>query len=235
MKIVSWNCRCGFTAQKIEAMKSYQSDVLVIQEITQKQYEEVASWKHKDWYGDNVEASDQGIAIFSNTCQIERFENFDKNLRYVVPYYIIQGDKKLALFAVWTKEIPLLYDKNVFETLKSAEYKNILEGNSIIIGDFNTGSNTEDNEHKERYTNLLSKMKNFKNCALGTDEEYKETFYHDTMSKFFTNDFCFMSELFYKNRKIVINICNKWTDTSGGNKRWQGLSDHCPIIVDFDF
>jgi hypothetical protein len=88
MKIVSWNCRYGFTPEKVQAIGVYDADILVIQECREKDWEqEKSKWPSNDFYCDRID-SDLGIAVFSKKYTVTRGSNFDKGSRYVIPYTI---------------------------------------------------------------------------------------------------------------------------------------------------
>jgi exonuclease III len=234
MKIVSWNCRNGLgrIKAKIILEKFPNADIFVIQECKRKDiYAFECDWKFKNWYGDDQEYSDLGIAVFSKNHALEFCTPFNRNFRYVVPYKIKTDKNSLALFAVWTKPVPLYYDKNVTQAVSLPEYKELITNNAIIIGDFNTGYSED---HPEYYSDLCKNLTGFKNSAYEKPEEYKETFYSFSKKKLYLNDFCFVSESLYSNG-IKIEIHDDWTTNNYGQKIWRGLSDHCPISVDFDF
>jgi len=232
LRIVSWNCRngLGMNKAKIILAEFPDADIFVIQECKREDiYTFVNDWKFKNWYGDDQEYSDLGIAIFSRKYVVEFNKVFNRNFRYVVPYTVKTDKKSFTLFAVWTKPVSVFYDKNVTQAACSPEYKELIGNNAIIIGDFNTGCSED---HPEHYNNLCNNLKGFKNCALGKPEEFKETFYSYKEKKKYLNDFCFVSEDLYTNIK-EIRIYDDWEVNSNGQKSWKGLSDHCPIIVDF--
>jgi hypothetical protein len=77
------------------------------------------------------------------------------------------------------------------------------------------------------------KCAGLENCCAET-EKYKSTYWSDTSKRFGTDDFCFASAEIVKSAKVTIPDETEWVPIQGGNKRWQGLSDHGPIIVDFD-
>jgi exonuclease III len=234
MKIVSWNCQNGLgnIKAKIILDEFPYADIFIIQECKRKDiYAFECNWKFKDWYGDDQEYSDLGIAVFSKNHVLKFTTTFNRNFRYVVPYTLKIDKKSLTLFAVWTKPVPIYYDKNVTEAAFLPEYKDIINNNAIIIGDFNTGYS---DEHPERYLDLCNNLNGFINCAQKKPEEYKKTYYSNSKNKLYVNDFCFVSENLFSNIK-EIQILNDWDENDYGQKSWRGLSDHCPIIVDFEF
>ena len=85
----------------------------------------------------------------------------------------------------------------------------------------------------ERYSYLCDNLKGFFNCVSEKPENFKETFYSSSKGKMYLNDFCFVSEsLFSKLKKT--EVFDDWVEISNGQKSWQGLSDHCPISIEFD-
>ncbi|GHV96687.1 endonuclease/exonuclease/phosphatase family protein [Spirochaetia bacterium] len=235
MKIISWNCggwACGgFNDERLDILLSNKPEIIIIQECTEKEFNNIKyQCKSRYWYGDDKEESYKGIALFSNTYNIKTHEKFNNNFRYVVPYEI-DGliDQKIVLLSVWTKK-PFDgtddYQKTIFDALNFYKFNLPL----IVIGDFNTGAN---NEFVTRYNKLYEELSkyNLKNCTKNTSYEYEFTFYHDGQKKFYTNDYCFISEQFGIN---YINIPNKneWEEISLNKIRWKKLSDHCPIEID---
>jgi exonuclease III len=234
MKIVSWNCRNGLGKDKAKVIleKFPKADIFVIQECKREDiYAFECDWKFKNWYGDDLEYSDLGIAVFSRNHELDFTDTFNRKFRYVVPYTVKTDKMPLTLFAVWTKPVPFSYDENITQAICLPEYKELISDNAIIIGDFNTG-HSED--HPEYYSNLCKNLTGFKNCAHGKPEEFKETFYSFSKKKQYLNDFCFISETLFTNTKDI-KIHNDWKENSYGQKLWRGLSDHCPISVEFDF
>jgi endonuclease/exonuclease/phosphatase family metal-dependent hydrolase len=93
----------------------------------------------------------------------------------------------------------------------------------MIIGDFNTGSiKGSDNEHW--YTCLKNKFlgKKIYNCA--DNQEWAPTFFRGNGS--WLDDHCFADESLYS--KVI-------SFGMGPRNYWNKFSDHCPIVVDFDF
>ena len=240
MKIVSWNCRYGLNEEKANIILELypDTDIFVIQECKKSDIDIFRdNWKFKNWYGDDQDIkSNLGIAIFSKSYEVEFTEVFNRKYRYVVPYKVIlnkETEKSFIIFAVWTKSEKggnYKYDENVTKAINSPEYKELLKGDVIIIGDFNTGYREE---YRKRYSDLCKNLKGFKNCTLGKPKELNETFYSYRERKLFLNDFCFVSENLYSNLKST-EIHDAWEENSYGHKSWQGLSDHCPISVEFD-
>src|SRR5574344_2526558 len=134
-------------------------DILILLECTKSSFDIVKNngWKYKNWYNDdlNDELSELGVAIFSKEYQIEFTENFNRNYRYVIPYKIKYDLSEFILFATWTKaKSKYSYEENIIAALDDNTYKKYFDGDSLIIGDFNTAT-TEGN--KEDYKKIIDK------------------------------------------------------------------------------
>jgi exonuclease III len=102
--------------------------------------------------------------------------------------------------------------------------------NVILIGDFNTASNDDDEKHRGYYSDLITNLNGLTNCAELTGEKYSPTFKGK-----YTDDFCFISKNLEKYLKKT-NIISGETSFFGDQQvNWGEFSDHCPIIVDLDF
>jgi exonuclease III len=234
MKIVSWNCggwSCGgFNDERLNILLENNPEIILIQESTEEEHKSIKTqFAYNHWYGDSIEESYKGVSIFSRIYNIKIYEMFNKEYRYVIPYEIItETDEKIILLSIWTKK-PLdgtdNYQKTIFAALNYYKFNNLL----IVMGDFNTGSNQI---FINRYTELCKELDklNLKNCTKDTQFEYEYTFYHDFQNKFYTNDFCFISNHF-KTKYINIPNNKEWKKTNLNKTRWQNLSDHCPIEV----
>ena len=232
MKIVSWNCKDGLNEDKVNKIRELDSniDIFVIQECRKADiYNFKDSWKFINWYGDDMEYSDLGIAIFSKNYEIKYFDEFNRNFRYVIPYKILTKNEAINLFAVWTKPLDYYYDENVTKAIQWYRSKGLLSGYTIIIGDFNTGAS---DEHKERYNNLCKNLSGFKNCAEINGEKLRETFCSNR-NKLYINDFSFITEDYLSSFKEMKIFDEEWQKRPYGQS-WNGLSDHCPILVEFN-
>ncbi len=235
MKIISWNCggwSCGgLNENRLNIILINNPDIILIQEITKIEYKTIGSnYRNKEWHGDNKEESYKGISIMSNNYKIALNPKFNPKFRYVVPYDLInEQHQTTTIFSVWTKKPSDgsdNYQKQLFDAMDYYNY----DKPHIVIGDFNTGSNSEHHErYKELVVNLLKK--GLFNCAKETKYEFENTFYHQITHKYYTNDFCFASQN-YNVTNISIPDRKEWIEISANNYRWKGLSDHCPIEID---
>jgi len=263
MKIVSWNCHYGFDEKKLETIKEYNADILVIPECREKDMEVSGYDKNNyDWYGDHKEAEnlaeniradrDLGIGVFwKDGIKIDQKQEWKDDLRhnsdfrYLVPYKVEGNFETFTLIAVWTKNV-IKTDKNdCLDYVQKAhaavdKYKSsgLLNGRIVLIGDFNSNV-IWDKSYKEgkNHSALVKKLKENEiiDCSDINGENKQSTFYYYTKTgeNQVIDDYCFASTDLGKSAKLSIPGSDEWTQENGV-KRWRGLSDHCPIIVDFD-
>jgi exonuclease III len=230
MKIISWNCHYGLNLQKYLEIIKYDPEILVIQEITKNDFDFVKSmWKNKNWYNDdlNDDESKLGVAIFSNDYEIAFTDIFNRKYRYVIPYVVSNSEYKFTLFSVWIKPVEKNYVKPFEEAIDYYKNKKMLDDNSIVIGDFNTFSKKDNG----RLRILEEKLNPMINCT--KDTQFLDTAtYYDAKYGYGTDDFCFVSKDIKDNYEIDINIPDEWDEKKDKNRHWNGLSDHCPIIIE---
>jgi len=115
--------------------------------------------------------------------------------------------------------IPESLTKEVEQLLAQQSNNNLV----IFAGDFNTGSYYKNLENKEQaYIGLFDEIeKTLQNCAKFDNQENHPTSLHN--GKDYINDYCFSNFTVKK-----FDVCDDAV------KKFR-LSDHCPIIVDFDF
>jgi endonuclease/exonuclease/phosphatase family metal-dependent hydrolase len=143
-------------------------------------------------------------------------------MRYTIPYIVKKMDKEVfTLFSVWTKQGYKYYHVPILNSLEY--FKEKTNTPKILVGDFNTGSQYGNIVTQEYYKFLEKELKikyKLKNCA--SSQEWIHTFFRGSNS--WLNDHCFASSDF---QVISFGI--------GNFDYWRKYSDHCPIIVDFDF
>jgi endonuclease/exonuclease/phosphatase family metal-dependent hydrolase len=237
MRVVSWNCHYGLTKEKLDVVQKFNADILVIQECSEKDWTEFLEPKYGDsshWFADGKDSDGSpgrnlGILILCKEgLKPEKlYKDNDVKYRYVLPYKI-NGKEELTLFAVWTKE-PVekdaTYHTPVFESLENREYGDKIHEDkpALFIGDFNTGSvKGMYNEHWYEVLKDKFREKKIYNCA--GDQEWVPTFFRGNGA--WLDDHCFATEYLFS--KVI-------SFGMGNTDYWRKHSDHCPILVDFDF
>ena len=232
MKILSWNVHNDVTDAKkkhLEELKLQEKfDLLILQECTPKGFDLLKNdWKHSILYADTLyeHKINYGIALFSNDCELKFTENFNRNFRYVLPFEVWKDNNFLFyIFAIWTKKEPVLYSKNVLEALRFDGYQKYVTGKALFIGDFNTPTT---NEKKAEYEAL--KKAGLIDCA-APEEGLKGTYSHTKKVNYFSADYCFVTEQMRDSFKIQEKILDL-DDSIAGKDKYEGLSDHVPLIV----
>ena len=238
MKIVSWNCRSGFTEKKALYIDKYSADIYVIQECTKENVDTLKDFKkHSIWYGDNIDGK-YGIGIFSDTYSIELLPEMNPDFRYVIPFRVYNINHSFILFAVWTKEKDknsknIKYTKQTWNAINFEDYKNIFNGPVILVGDFNS-NNFWDNEYQRNkvptHNDIINKLKEYNiesayhkffNCEDGFEKDPTLLWQNQT----FHIDYCFVSSNFEINN-VQIESVEELKNAK--------LSDHCPLIVDVE-
>jgi exonuclease III len=261
IKIVSWNCRYGFDGNKPEVINKFNADILIIPEcrdmdMAKSGYDE----KHRDWYGDHKEVEglpedvkkerDLGIGVFWKEGIIisplpEWKNDLCKNsdFRYLVPYKVEKKLTSFILIAVWTKNKtdasdPLDYVQKAHAAVDHYKSIGLLDGQVILIGDFNSNSIWDKYYPKEKtHTKLVEKLNKIgiNDCsrAMDKDKYYTYCYYHNGNEHHVIDDYCFASAKLSDSTKFIVSDSSEWKLENGIN-RWHG-SDHCPISVEFDF
>jgi hypothetical protein len=185
-----------------------------------------------DWYGNIAYKQNKGVGVFlfddyRFTCFPECYRG---EFKYVLPFGI-EKEKNLSftLFAVWAKkyvdnnggfgdhDTPYYYSQQV---IKAMEHYCIY-GPSIVIGDYNTFSTLEN----KRLAEFEEAIKPFCDLNNSAGEKKHEPTFFSAKDGTGTDDFCYATtDIDVKN--FTIGKKEDFIDTN--------LSDHCPIIVDFD-
>ena len=264
MKIVSWNCRYGFTEEKVKAIKDFNADILVIQECREIDMDKTGYDKdHRDWYGDHKEVDEEkltgdfrverdlGVGIFwKNGITINQNDEWRNSLkdncdfRYIIPYEVKGNFYPFTLFAVWTKNRGGMNDRLDYIRKAHAafdEYKctGLLDDQVIMIGDFNSNPRWNDDYQKDwNHTAFVEKLnKNgIIDCSHSSKKKDYFTYYYYTKDgiQYVIDDYCFASLKIANAAEFFNPDFDDLLNLETGQKRWRDLSDHCPISVKFD-
>jgi exonuclease III len=190
----------------------------------------------KDKFWGNAIIFNNNFTVEKNNMGTDHKDYYGKNAIMCYDIKTTNG-KIITIINVYNKKN---YEKNGAYTLlndlnNDIDIKNVIvrEGSHIILaGDFNTFAKKNNGRLKE----LEEKMESFTliNCTKDTTFHEEGTYYHSEKDGYGIDDFCFISKNIKNNLKIDIPI-KDWDNKQDKNHRWKGLSDHAPIIVEFNF
>lgn len=222
--------------KKNKAILKYRPDILIVAECeneTKLKFGELTPIPNDFyWFGDNEH---KGIGIFSySDFGLKLFKNYNPEFRYVIPL-TVKGENNFNLFAIWAmnnKESP--HARYIAQVWLAINYY-IFDNDSIFIGDFNSNK-IWDNESPRKYGNH-SEVHNYLRVRnihslyhLKTNEELGNEktptlFLHRDIKKPYHIDYCYASNrLFSKGFNLSV----------GEPDDWIKLSDHVPIIAEFE-
>ena len=247
MKIVSWNCKAispydkeGFTEEKARYIEKYNADIYVIQECTDYDVDKLKNFKITNlWYGDNFD-SKYGIGIFTDMFNVELLDIHNSEFRYIVPYRLSNKNMEFVLFAVWTKDKDknnnkIEYTEQTWKAINFSEYKDLLSGSVMLIGDFNSNNYWSEKYKSKKmpsHNNIIDKLKEyniesayhkFYSCENGNEND-PTLLWQMNRSKTYHIDYCFASSDF-DIENVKIGSIEEWENTK--------YSDHCPLIIEF--
>ena len=247
MRVITWNClgalndnSPGFQEKK-DAILKLKPDVLVVQEC-----EPLEKLTFTEGVTDTDRISDEGqqrgLTVFCfNGFHLERLDGYNPDIKFFLPLRVFKDAFSLTLLAtwIWHKDGHYL---NVFSAAVDHYASIIGRERMLFLGDFNTpgaennlASPKPGNRFLERHLEIVGKLsqKGVKSLFHETNKvehgkEKKEdaTYYHQRdVSQPFHCDYVFASDDMLK-RMQSIEI--------GKPEEWLKLSDHMPLIVDFD-
>lgn len=236
MKLITWNCQGAFR-KKANAILNYHPDILVIQECEHpdKLIFDSHSKRPNDfyWYGDSI---NKGIGIYSySDYKFELLKEFNPNFRYILPFKITKNDNSFILFAIWAMNNKENRDARYIGQIWLAinYYKKLLQGSTILIGDFNSNKiwdykgrvgNHSDVVQKLSENNIQSLYHLFYKSEQGK-EKHPTFFLQRKIEKSYHIDYCFASS----------DISNKVKEIEIGTyDNWITHSDHSPLIITLD-
>ena len=233
MKILTWNCKLGFSKKKAEYIKSKIADLYVIQECQQQDLIELDFiFKNKSFYCDIIE-SNFGVGLFSDTLNFEILPEYNPCFRYIIPYRVFNDKTQFILFAVWTKDkdisnAKIEYTQQTWKAICFSKYQKYLQDSVILIGDFNSTNKQKQQPHNSQ---IFAKLKEYGiesayhkiHACSDYDEEAPTLLWQMKKEQKFHCDYCFVSSD-YKINSVNIGSVDEWEKMK--------FSDHLPVIVD---
>lgn len=236
MKIIAWNCNMCFR-RKAEFLQIYQPDIVVVPECEHPDKLKFDSSTPLPtnfcWFGDN---KNKGLGVFSyGDYKLRLLNAHNPDFKTILPIAVTNENFNLTLFAVWANNPQDKKFQYVGQIWKAVNYyqKLLKNENVILAGDFNSNS-IWDKPRREfdhsKVVEYLEKKKIFSayhrhhNQKQG-GEAHPTWYMYRHADKPYHLDYCFAStNLIDKLRSVEI----------GSYEQWRILSDHTPIIADFD-
>lgn len=222
--------------RKASYILKYKPDILIVPECEnpEKLQSEPGFPKPNSviWYGQN---KNKGLGVFAyGNFSIELLPCHNDTHQIILPISVKGSDQDFLLFAIWAnnpKDPKYQYIGQVWKAI--LEYRPLMNNkNVMLVGDFN--SNTIWDKPKRLYNHSrVVKILDDMNISSAYHLYYKQKQgkeKHPTLymyrheDKAYHIDYCFASADFTKKIKKV---------TIGDFKTWSALSDHSPLIVDF--
>lgn len=223
MRIVSWNCNGKFR-EKYKQIVNVNADIYVIQECENPETSDLDYknyFKQFYWIGDK---KNKGLGIFINDDSIIAKKNKWKT--YCLRNFLsININNQFDLIGVWDCR-PYIEEYYIYQEINYNNYN----GNSIILGDFNSNKIWDKDHHERNHSEVVRKLKE-KNLISAyhyifkeeQGKETKNTFYlYRHPDKGYHIDHCFIK----KERIINYQILD--------DPFWLTLSDHLPILIDIN-
>ena len=236
MKIISWNCQGAFR-KKFEFISEFNADVIVIQECENPI--ESKDKKYKNWATNYLwigDSKNKGLGVFAkseiqltplNWSDIYK----DHKVKHFLPCII---NKQFQLLAVWTHQNNSPNFGYIGQFWKYLQVNKSKLENSIIVGDFNSNAIWDQWDRWWNHSDVVKELKDLSVESayhVSTNEDHgKETiptFYlQRNEKKSYHIDYCFASSnILSKMDSLSIEPITKWTN----------LSDHSPMVINFNF
>lgn len=235
MKIITWNCNMAFRKKALHILK-YKPDILVIPECESPEKLESDPDFPKPgcviWHGQN---KNKGLGVFAyGKIHLELLPCHNASHQIILPISVKGAGLDFLLFAIWANnptDPKYQYIGQVWKAI--LEYSGLMTGKSVLLmGDFN--SNTIWDKPRRLYNhshvvgmlgemNITSTYHSYYKREQGK-EKHPTLYLYRHEEKTYHLDYCFASADFAKRLKKV---------SVGSFKKWSALSDHSPLIVEF--
>lgn len=211
-------------------------DILVIQECECLDKlifkDEIQKPNDSFWFGDNLH---KGLGVFTyGEYAISPLPDHNTDFRFVVPLQISNGQITYTLLAIWAQK-PETNDNYGIHIWNAINYYTEIVSldNLLLIGDFNSNTFWDKPNRESNHSNVVAYLSKhtiestyhyFHNQIQGKEKD--PTFYlYKQLGRPYHLDYCFVSkDLLKKLQNVHI----------GNHKDWVALSDHSPIIIDFE-
>lgn len=234
MRFITWNCNMAFR-KKSRAMLDFSPDILCVQECENEERLQFGKLVKRPndflWVGVN---NSKGLAIFTyGNYKLKLHEKYSSRYKYIVPV-VISGDKNFILFHIWAmphKEKSRSYIGQIWYALNY--YRKYIGGEIILAGDFNSNAQWDSERVKSNHSAVVAfldqrgikSIYHLNSNDIHGNESDPTLYLLKNKLKPYHMDYCFASE----------NMINEYTSIQIGRfEDWIELSDHMPLIVDFE-
>lgn len=235
MKIVTWNCN-GALRRKFQTLSDLEADIYIIQEcenpgnIENSDYQKWA--ENHLWIGDS---KNKGLGIFaSNKIEIKLLDwtnsYRDHDVKHFLPCSV---NEDFDLIGVWTHRNNSPNFGYIGQFWKYLQLHKSKLGKTIIAGDFNSNVIWDQWDrwwnHSDVVTELseigIESLYHTHSGELQGNETCPTLFHQRNLNKPYHIDYIFGSSEFAENLKQI---------EIGSLEKWFPLSDHLPVISEFD-
>jgi exonuclease III len=235
MKIITWNCN-GALRKKFTNLLDYNADIYIIQECENPEFsidDNYKNWASNYlWIGDS---KNKGLGIFASKKHlIEKLDwDYTYNNNSVKHFLPCRINNNINLLGVWTHKNNSPNFGYIGQFWKYLQLNKHLFSNIIIAGDFNSNTKWDEWNRWWNHSDVIKELKDIEIDSLyhsynkvEQGSEHHATFYfHKKINRPYHIDYIFGS-------KSIINNINQFE--IGDSKKWLILSDHVPILLDFN-
>jgi exodeoxyribonuclease III len=240
MRIVAWNCNGAFH-RKIEALARLAPDIAIISECaepeTLRRKAPTFSPTSALWIGDN---SQKGLGLFSfGDLRLSRDRSYDSSITYVLPARV-EGSREFNVLAMWSHHPkmnqgtsspgPTLIAIRTYERF-------LCERTSVIAGDLNNHVQWDRPRKASNHANAVSELDQI-GFVSAYHEHHKVAHGAETHPTIYWRDRTETGPTYHIDYAFIPRSCVGLLRSLriGSYADWigTGLSDHAPVIVDFD-
>lgn len=235
MRIITWNCNMAFR-KKAAAILAHRPDVLVVPECEHPARlvfdENVPKPTDVLWTGTN---ESKGLAVFSyGDFRLKKIRIHNPAFRYILPVRV-SGPIAFTLFAVWANNPSDPDGTYVEQVWKAIHYynKHITRKQTVLAGDFNSNTIWDRKYRVGNHSHVVEKLARKKiesvyhryHGQLHGAELHPTQFMYRHRDKPYHLDYCFASK----------DLADRITSVEiGAHEEWARLSDHVPLITQFE-
>ncbi|MDO6472477.1 endonuclease/exonuclease/phosphatase family protein [Maribacter sp. 1_MG-2023] len=235
MKIITWNCN-GALRNKFESLLDYNADIYIVQECenpAETKHAEYKNWAINHlWIGDT---KNKGIGIFANTnVKLEKLDWSDIYKNHKVKHFLpCSVNEDFNLLAVWTHNNKSPTFGYIGQLWKYLQLNKSQLHKSLIIGDLNSNKIWDKWDRWWNHSDVVKELSEIGIKSLyhkyfkeEQGVETRPTFYlQRKLEKPYHIDYVFASVDFQNGlQKMEVGDVNQWLK----------ISDHLPIVCEFD-